>query len=95
MTEATSVTTHSDPDALYGRRAADVRMPFNGGRLVGRPLQRLGVKVTFTISGGHLFPIFDGLVEKRIRVIDHRHEESAGHAAEAWPSSPGSLACAL
>jgi len=82
--EATSGATSPHPDVLYERRAADVRMPFNGGRLVGRALQKLGVGTVFTISGGHLFPVFDGLVENRIRVVDHRHEESAGHAAEAW-----------
>ena len=59
-------------------------MPFNGGRLLGQALHRLGVTHLFTLSGGHLFPLYDGCVEQGIRVIDVRHEEHAVHAAEGW-----------
>jgi len=43
-----------------------------------------GVDTIFTLSGGHLFPLYDGAVEKGIRLIDVRHEASAAFAAEAW-----------
>jgi acetolactate synthase-1/2/3 large subunit len=73
-----------DTRALQERRAADQRFPFNGGHLMARAFQRLGTTHLFTLSGGHLFPFFDGAVAAGIRVIDHRHEEAATHAAEAW-----------
>ena len=73
-----------DPEALRKRREGDVRFPFNSGQLLARALKRLGTSHLFTLSGGHLFPLFDGCVAEGIRVIDHRHEEAAAHAAEAW-----------
>jgi acetolactate synthase-1/2/3 large subunit len=78
--------------ALRERRAADERFPYNAGRLLADALQRLGTEHLFTLSGGHLFPLFDGCVANGMRVIDHRHEEAAVHAAEAWAKltrSPG------
>jgi hypothetical protein len=41
------------------RRAADERFPFNAGRLTAKALSRLGVRHLFTLSGGHLFPLYD------------------------------------
>ncbi|HEV1997460.1 MAG TPA: thiamine pyrophosphate-binding protein, partial [Candidatus Dormibacteraeota bacterium] len=66
------------------QRSADERFPFNSGRLAAKALKRLGVKHLFTLSGGHLFPLFDGCVEQGIHIVDHRHEEAATHAAEAY-----------
>ncbi|MGI8610023.1 MAG: acetolactate synthase [Candidatus Dormibacteria bacterium] len=66
------------------KRSADERFPFNTGRLAAKALSRLGVKHLFTLSGGHLFPLFDGCVEQGIHIVDHRHEEAATHAAEAY-----------
>ncbi len=66
------------------RRAADERFPFNAGRLTAKALSRLGVRHLFTLSGGHLFPLYDGCVEQGIHIVDHRHEEAACHAAEAY-----------
>jgi hypothetical protein len=66
------------------RRAADERFPFNAGQLTAKALSRLGVRHLFTLSGGHLFPLYDGCVERGIHIVDHRHEEAACHAAEAY-----------
>jgi acetolactate synthase-1/2/3 large subunit len=66
------------------RRAADVRFPVNAGHLVARAMKRLGANHLFTLSGGHLFPLYDGCVEQGIHIVDHRHEEAASHAAEAY-----------
>jgi acetolactate synthase-1/2/3 large subunit len=73
-----------EPTALRERRAADERFPYNSGRLLADALGRLGAEHLFTLSGGHLFPLFDGCVANGMRIIDHRHEEAAVHAAEAW-----------
>ena len=73
-----------DPEALRQRRAADTRFPFNSGQLLAQAIRRLGADHLFTLSGGHLFPLYDGCVAEGIRIIDHRHEEAAVHAAEAW-----------
>ncbi len=38
----------------------------------------------FTLSGGHLFSIYDGCREEGIDIVDVRHEQTAAFAAEGW-----------
>src|SRR5690348_679316 len=69
---------------------------FHGGRLVARRLKAHGVSHLFTLSGGHLFSIYDGCREEGIEIVDVRHESTAAFAAEGWAKvtrRPG--ACAL
>lgn len=44
-----------------------------------------GVETMFTLSGGHVFPLYDGAVkaEPPMRLVDVRHEQTAVFAAEA------------
>ncbi|MBV9818013.1 MAG: acetolactate synthase [Solirubrobacterales bacterium] len=68
----------------------------HGGRLVARALRAWGVTKLFTLSGGHLFSIYDGCRAEGIDVVDVRHEQSAAFAAEGWAKvtrTPG--VCAL
>jgi acetolactate synthase-1/2/3 large subunit len=46
--------------------------------------QRYGVTTMFTLSGGHVFPLYDGAVkaEPPVRLVDVRHEQTAVFAAE-------------
>ena len=55
-----------------------------GGQLVARMLKKEGVGTVFTLSGLHIAPIYVGLVEEGIRIVDTRHEQAAAHAADAW-----------
>jgi thiamine pyrophosphate-dependent acetolactate synthase large subunit-like protein len=55
-----------------------------------------GVTKLFTLSGGHLFSLYDGCRTEGIDLIDVRHESAAGFAAEGWAKvtrQPG--VCAL
>ena len=71
-------------------------MPVHGGKLVGRALKHAGVECIFTLSGGHIMPIYEGALDEGIRIIDVRHEQAAVHAADAWSRlRPGSLGCAI
>jgi acetolactate synthase I/II/III large subunit len=69
---------------------------FHGGRLAARRLKAHGVSKLFTLSGGHLFSIYDGCRAEGIEIVDVRHEQTAAFAAEGWAKvtrEPG--ACAL
>src|ERR1700754_4767893 len=69
---------------------------FHGGRLVARTLRAHGVSRLFTLSGGHLFSIYDGCRAEGIELVDVRHEQTAAFAAEGWAKvtrEPG--VCAL
>ncbi|MEA2423203.1 MAG: hypothetical protein QOF55_2302, partial [Thermoleophilaceae bacterium] len=43
---------------------------FHGGRLVAQRLKAAGVSKLFTLSGGHLFSIYDGCREEGIDIVD-------------------------
>ncbi len=69
---------------------------FHGGRLIARRLKAHGVSKLFTLSGGHLFSIYDGCREEGVEIVDVRHESAAAFAAEGWAKvtrEPG--VCAL
>lgn len=57
-------------------------MDGNGGQLAAEALKRHGVSVIYTLSGGHIFPLYDGAVQRDISLVDVRHEQTAGFAAE-------------
>jgi acetolactate synthase-1/2/3 large subunit len=68
----------------------------HGGWLAARRLKANGVSKLFTLSGGHLFSIYDGCLKEGVDLVDVRHEASAAFAAEGWAKvtrTPG--ACAL
>jgi acetolactate synthase-1/2/3 large subunit len=69
---------------------------FHGGRLIARRCKAHGVSKLFTLSGGHLFSIYDGCLKEGIEIVDVRHESTAAFAAEGWAKvtrEPG--VCAL
>jgi acetolactate synthase-1/2/3 large subunit len=83
------VATETDTDT-------DAETALHGGRLVARALRGYGVTKLFTLSGGHLFSIYDGCRAEGIDIVDVRHEQAAAFAAEGWAKvtrTPG--VCAL
>jgi thiamine pyrophosphate-dependent acetolactate synthase large subunit-like protein len=52
------------------------------GHLAVRVLRNAGIEHLFTLSGGHLFPLYDGCRHERVQVVDTRHEQAAMFAAE-------------
>ncbi len=76
--------------------STDQAQELHGGRLIARRLKAHGVSKLFTLSGGHLFSIYDGCREEGIEIVDVRHEQTAAFAAEGWAKvtrEPG--VCAL
>src|SRR3954470_20092803 len=63
---------------------AEGTQTLHGGRLVARRLKAYGVRKLFTLTGGHLFSIYDGCRAEGIDLVDVRHESSAAFAAEGW-----------
>ena len=62
-----------------------VRVSGHGGALALAAARRYGVSALFTLSGGHVFPLYDAAVttDPPLRLIDVRHEQTAVFAAEA------------
>src|SRR5437588_7630416 len=54
------------------------------GDLVARALAEAGGAPIFTLNGGHIWGLYLGAERRGIRMIDVRHEQTAGFAAEGW-----------
>jgi acetolactate synthase-1/2/3 large subunit len=54
-----------------------------GGQLVAESLLEKGVRCVFTLSGGHITPIYQYLENSPITLVDTRHEQAAVFMAEA------------
>jgi acetolactate synthase-1/2/3 large subunit len=54
------------------------------GELAAATLKAHDVDTVFTLSGGHLFPLYDGCVKREVALVDTRHEQTAAFAAEGW-----------
>ncbi len=68
----------------------------HGGRLVAARLKAAGVSKLFTLSGGHLFSIYDGCRAEGVDIVDVRHEQTAAFAAEGWAKATREVGvCAL
>ena len=70
---------------LTGNVAFVVRVSGHGGALALAAGRRYGVSALFTLSGGHVFPLYDAAVttDPPLRLVDVRHEQTAVFAAEA------------
>jgi acetolactate synthase I/II/III large subunit len=55
----------------------------HGGDLALAALRAFGVREMFTLSGGHVFPLYDAAHRASLPIYDVRHEQSAVFAAEA------------
>ena len=56
----------------------------SGGQLAAEALVRKEVETIFTLSGGHITPIYQHLENTPITLFDTRHEQAAVFMAEAW-----------
>jgi acetolactate synthase-1/2/3 large subunit len=70
-------------------------MSLHGGKLAAKALKEAGVEVIFTLSGGHIMPLYDGCIDEGIKIVDVRHEQAAVHAADSWARcNPGKIGVA-
>lgn len=67
----------------------------DGGEMLIRVLEQQGIRDIFTLHGGHLDAIFQAALDHKIRLIDTRHEQAAGHAADGWARTTGRLGVAI
>jgi len=61
----------------------------NGAQALIRCLEKKGVEYIFGYSGGAAIPIFDALVDSKIKLILVRHEQGAAHMADGYARATG------
>jgi acetolactate synthase-1/2/3 large subunit len=71
--------------AAQATRDGSGEAPRHGGARAVAAARRHDVSTMFTLSGGHVFPLYDGAVKAvpPMRLVDVRHEQTAVFAAEA------------
>jgi acetolactate synthase-1/2/3 large subunit len=71
--------------AAQATRDGSGKAPRHGGARAVAAARRHDVSTMFTLSGGHVFPLYDGAVkaDPPMRLVDVRHEQTAVFAAEA------------
>ncbi len=70
-------------------------MQTSGGSTLAKTLADLGVHDVFALHGGHLDAFLVACADHGIRLIDTRHEATAGHAADAYARVTGSVGVAV
>src|SRR6056297_2846736 len=55
-----------------------------GAQVAAEALQQKNVEYIFTLSGGHITPLYQYLEDSNITLFDTRHEQAAVFMAEAW-----------
>ncbi len=66
-----------------------------GADVVARALERAGARTVFTLSGNHIMPIFDAVLETGLGLVHCRHEAAAVHMADAFARVTGTCGVAL
>ncbi len=61
----------------------------SGAEVLVQCLREQGVKYIFGLSGGAAMPIFDALVDSKIKLILVRHEQGATHMADGYARATG------
>src|ERR1700755_2054630 len=76
------MTDHTAPE---DGATDDARISGHAGELAVAVAQAHGVETMFTLSGAHVFPMYDGAVKAAdpVTLLDVRHEQTAAFAAEA------------
>ena len=54
------------------------------GELLALALRRVEAGPIFTLNGGHLWGLYLGAQRRGVAMVDVRHEQTAGFAAEGW-----------
>ena len=55
-----------------------------GGILLAKALAEKQIEIVYTLSGGFINPVLEGLMEYEIPVVNLPHEQVAGNMADAW-----------
>ncbi len=61
----------------------------NGAQAVIKSLEAEGVEVIFGYPGGAILPVYDPIIDSKIRHVLVRHEQGAGHMAEGYAHATG------
>ncbi len=65
--------------------------PIKGAEILTRALEHEGVEIIFGYPGGAIMPVYDALVDSKLKHILVRHEQAAALAADGYARSSGKV----
>lgn len=68
---------------------ANTPIRLNGAQALIKSLELEGVEVIFGYPGGAILPVYDPIIDSKVRHVLVRHEQGAGHAAEGYAHATG------
>ncbi len=72
-----------------------IKKTMTGAEAIINCLEKQGVEYIFGLPGGNVIPIFDALVNSKIKLILTRHEQGATHMADGYARVSGKPGVAL
>ncbi len=66
-----------------------------GADIVALTLARGGARRVFSLSGNHIVPVYDAVIDADLAIVHVRHEGAATHMADAWGRLTGAPGIAL
>lgn len=66
-----------------------IPMRINGAEALIKSLEFEGVDIVFGYPGGAILPVYDPVIDSKIRHVLARHEQGAGHMAEGYAHATG------
>ncbi|MDX2021127.1 MAG: biosynthetic-type acetolactate synthase large subunit [Deltaproteobacteria bacterium] len=94
----TTARAPAPPTAARSESTVAVKAPaktLTGGERVIQFLEKEGVEYIFGLSGGAAMPLFDALIDSKIKLILTRHEQGATHMADGYARATGRPGVAL
>jgi acetolactate synthase-1/2/3 large subunit len=69
--------------------------PLLGAHLLAKSIKQGGITQIFSLSGNHIMPVYDALIDEDLPLLHTRHEAAAVHMADAWARLKGEVGVAL
>src|SRR5690606_36293605 len=66
-----------------------------GANMLARSIRQAGVTQIFSLSGNHIMPVYDAIIDEDLPLLHTRHEGTAVHMADAWARLTGQVGVAL
>src|SRR5690606_36911018 len=83
------------PRAVLPPRQTSMSKTTLGANMLARSIRQAGVTQIFSLSGNHIMPVYDAIIDEDLPLLHTRHEGAAVHMADAWARLTGQVGVAL
>ena len=66
-----------------------------GADILVQSIAKSGTDIIFSVSGNQIMPIFDAVIDSKIKIVHCRHEASAVFMADGYSQTSGKVGIAL